>query len=374
MIIFPAVDILQGRCVRLVGGELGTERLISNDPLSVARDWELRGAQGLHLVDLDAAFERGHSRGLIEEILQHVQIPVQVGGGVRTAEDIRVLIQLGATRIIIGTQGILKPDWLKQQCRDFPDRLILALDAVGHEVVIRGWREKTAYSLVDFARTVDDIGLSGILYTNVSVEGRAGGLAWEPVEKLVRSITLPVIYSGGVISLDEIRHLRQIGIAGVILGTALYFGGIDFEQAQAAAQGQEVPDAGAAAPPPEGPRATKRYEPGLEPEVRVDADQYSSAPPVAIAAPRPAQEPAPAAPAPSTGVPTPAPFSAPGPSKKVAPRPPKRTGGGRKAAKATSAHPRGKPAPKAAPRRATRPTRRAKSSKPAGRPPRRRKK
>ncbi|MBI3272126.1 MAG: 1-(5-phosphoribosyl)-5-[(5-phosphoribosylamino)methylideneamino]imidazole-4-carboxamide isomerase [Planctomycetes bacterium] len=271
MIIFPAIDILQGRCVRMVGGVVGTERLISNDPVAVARDWEVRGAQGLHVVDLDAAFERGDNRGIVKEILQHAKIPVQVGGGIRTAEQIRELLLLGASRVIVGTKGVLDQEWLRLRCKDFPERLILALDARGEDVVVRGWRQRAKHGLQELARQVDDMGLSGILYTNVSVEGKAQGISWEPVERLVRATTLPVIYSGGVIAVEEVRRLREIGVTGVVLGTALYFGGIDFEDALAAAAGQEVQAAATTGVSdlPEDDRATKTYRRPTEMEVRV---------------------------------------------------------------------------------------------------------
>lgn len=236
MDIYPAIDLRNGRVVRLVEGKAGTERDVSGDPLAIARDWEDRGASALHVIDLDAALEQGHNRAVIRRIIRQSRIPVQVGGGVRDQARLRALLKAGAARVVVGTRGVKDPAWLRDMATRAPQRIVLAVDARGRDLVIRGWTESAGLDLCDLARRVADLPLAALLYTNVEVEGHDRGVRLRPVRDLLRVAAHPVIYSGGVSRVSDLVKLRERGIAGVVLGTGLYFGRLRFDQVLAAAR------------------------------------------------------------------------------------------------------------------------------------------
>lgn len=231
MMIYPAIDLLGGKVVRMRGGRLGTEWTVSEDPVGLAREWERRGAEALHLVDLDAALGLGQNRFLAAGIILAVRIPVQIGGGIRETQDVDGAMSIGASRVIVGTRGIEDPKWLEEQCSRRPGTLLLAVDARGTRIVVKGWTEETHLDVLTFAAQVESYGLGGLLYTNIAVEGQAEGVDWAPIERVLRGTKLPVIVAGGVTRLGEIARLRDLGAAGVVLGTALYKGELDFEEA-----------------------------------------------------------------------------------------------------------------------------------------------
>lgn len=237
MLLYPAIDLLGGRVVRMRGGRLGTEWTVSEDPVGLAREWERRGAKALHVVDLDAALSRGQNRFLAGEIVRSVKVPVQIGGGLREAEDLEGAFSIGAARVVVGTRGIEDPEWLQAQASKRPGKVLLAVDAQGTKIVVKGWTEETLLDVLAFAAQVESFGLAGLLYTNVAVEGQAAGVDWTPIETVLKGTKLPVIVSGGVTRIDEIARLRELGAHGVVLGTALYKGEIDFEAACRAAEG-----------------------------------------------------------------------------------------------------------------------------------------
>lgn len=237
MIIYPAIDLLGGRVVRMRGGRIGTEWTVSDDPVGLAREWERRGAKALHVVDLDAALGRGQNRLLAGEIVRSVKIPVQIGGGLREDQDVEGTIATGAARVIVGTRGVEDPKWLQSQAAKHPGKILLAVDARGTRIVIKGWTEETRLDVPTFVSQVESFGLAGLLYTNVTVEGQSAGVDWAPIEQVLRGTRLPVLISGGVTRLEEIRRLREIGAYGVVLGTALYKRTIDFEAACVVAEG-----------------------------------------------------------------------------------------------------------------------------------------
>ncbi len=237
MLVFPAIDLLGGRVVRMRGGRLGTEWTVSEDPVGLAREWERRGAKALHVVDLDAALGRGQNRFLAGEIVRSVKVPVQIGGGLRETTDIEGAMSTGAARVIVGTRGIEDPKWLQTQASKRPGKILLAVDAQGTRIVVKGWTEETKLDVLTFASNVQSYGLAGLLYTNVAVEGQAAGVDWAPIEAVLKGTKLPVIVSGGVTRIDEVARLRELGAYGVVLGTALYKGEIDFEAACRAAEG-----------------------------------------------------------------------------------------------------------------------------------------
>lgn len=235
MEVLPAIDLMGGRAVRLVEGREGTERDVSGDPVALAREWEERGATALHVVDLDAALEKGDNLPVIRTLVKRVRVPVQVGGGVRDDARMRALLRAGAARVVVGTRGVRDPDWLQRAASLQPGRIVLAVDARGRAVVIRGWKEAAGMDVCDLARRVGNVPLAALLYTNVEVEGHARGIRLRPVNAILRAAAHPVIYSGGVARAADVARLRARGVAGVVLGTGLYFGRLKFADAVAAA-------------------------------------------------------------------------------------------------------------------------------------------
>jgi phosphoribosylformimino-5-aminoimidazole carboxamide ribotide isomerase len=242
MEVLPAIDLMGGRAVRLVEGREGTERDVSADPVALAREWEARGAAALHVVDLDAALERGDNLPIIRTLVKRVRVPVQVGGGVRDETRLQAMFRAGAARVVVGTRGVRDRDWLRRAAASRPGRIVLAVDARGRAVVVRGWKEAAGLDVCDLARQVANVPLAALLYTNVEVEGHAQGIRLRPVNALLRAAAQPVIYSGGVARAADIARLRARGVAGVVLGTGLYFGRLSFADALAAAGGPDDSD------------------------------------------------------------------------------------------------------------------------------------
>jgi len=229
--VVPAVDISGGRAVRMVGGVAATEKVVAEDPVALAKDWEKRGAKLLHVVDLDAAFGRGQNRALVKKLTKAVSIPVQFGGGIRTDEDIGEALRLGVARIVVGTRAITDPDWVAAAAMRRPGRLVLAADARGLELSVKGWTAPAGTNVLDLLRRLKDAALAAILYTNITVEGRTAGVDWSPVKRVVAATTRPVLLSGGVTTAEDVLKARETGLAGVVIGSALYFGKITFEEA-----------------------------------------------------------------------------------------------------------------------------------------------
>ncbi len=236
MDVYPAIDLMGGRVVRLVEGREGTERDVSGDPLALAREWEARGATALHVIDLDAALEKGDNLLVIRSLLAQARVPVQVGGGVRDEQRIDALLEAGAARVVVGTRGVRDPRWLCEVARARPKTIVLAVDARDREVLVRGWKERAGIDLVQLALQVAGFPLAALLYTNVAVEGHARGIRLRPVNSLLHVADHPVIYSGGIARPSDVAKLRARGVAGVVLGTGLYFGRLDFDAVLCAAR------------------------------------------------------------------------------------------------------------------------------------------
>ena len=224
--VVPAVDVQDGEAVQLVQGERGTgERY--GDPVDAATRWVEEGARTLHLVDLDGAFE-GERRNApaIEAIVDGVDdgVGVQLGGGIRTASDAASLLDAGVDRVILGTAAVENPDLVAELAPDHPEGVVVSLDAKGGEVVVSGWTEGTGIDPAEAAARYEGLGAAAILFTDVDVEGRLEGVQTEPVRRLAEAVDVPVIASGGVSSLDDVRALRDAGAAAVVVGTALYEG------------------------------------------------------------------------------------------------------------------------------------------------------
>ncbi|OPX59221.1 MAG: Imidazole glycerol phosphate synthase subunit HisF [Methanobacterium sp. PtaB.Bin024] len=232
MFIIPAVDIKNGKCVQLVQGKPGTEQIILDNPAKVARKWQDKGASILHVIDLGGALEEGGNLAVVEEILKEVSIPVQMGGGIRTMDDATKLLDMGVERIILGTLAIRNPDTVKVLSSEFgSERITVALDSKDSKVVVRGWTEKTDQTAPELGKIMEDKGAGGILFTNVDHEGLLGGFNVEPLLELLKAVNIPVVYSGGVSSLEDLSILSKTDAYGVVIGSALYKGTINFEDA-----------------------------------------------------------------------------------------------------------------------------------------------
>ncbi|MDY9922227.1 1-(5-phosphoribosyl)-5-[(5-phosphoribosylamino)methylideneamino]imidazole-4-carboxamide isomerase [Methanobacterium sp.] len=234
MIIMPAVDIKNGKCVQLVQGKPGTEQIVLDNPAEVALEWEAKGANVLHVIDLGGALEEGGNIQVVEEILKNVSVPVQMGGGIRTMDDATHLLNIGVDRIILGTLAIKQPETVELLSREFgSERIMVALDSKDSQVVVRGWMEKTDQTAPQLGKIMENKGAGGILFTNVDHEGLLGGFRVEPLLELLESVDIPVVYSGGVSTLEDVATLSQTDAYGVVIGSALYKGTINLEDALA---------------------------------------------------------------------------------------------------------------------------------------------
>jgi phosphoribosylformimino-5-aminoimidazole carboxamide ribotide isomerase len=240
MIVVPAVDLRDGRCVRLVQGRADAETTFSDDPVAMARRWADLGAPRLHIVDLDGAFA-GSPRQLplIAKIVAAVApVPVEAGGGLRDEAAVETVLSAGAAWAVVGTRAALDPAFLRDLCRAFPERIIVAVDARGGRVAIKGWVETTQESVVEISERARDAGAAALLYTDVSRDGTGLGPNVEATTALARAVDLPVLASGGVGSVGDLQRLAAIrGVAAAIVGRALYTGSIDLPAALAALRG-----------------------------------------------------------------------------------------------------------------------------------------
>jgi phosphoribosylformimino-5-aminoimidazole carboxamide ribotide isomerase len=234
--VVPAVDLRDGEVVQLVQGERGTERRYG-DPVPAAQRWLDQGATALHLVDLDGAFEGERKNAdAVERLVDTVPdaVDVQLGGGIRTVEDAIGLLDRGVDRVILGTAAVENPDIVAEISERRPDSVLVSLDAKDGEVVVEGWTEGTGIEPAAAAERYADLGAAGILFTDVDVEGKLEGVRTEPVAELVDAVSIPVIASGGVASIDDVLALGKAGAAAVVVGSALYEGSFTLEEALAA--------------------------------------------------------------------------------------------------------------------------------------------
>ena len=232
--VVPAVDMQDGEVVQLVQGKRGTEKRYG-DPVEAARRWVDAGARTLHLVDLNGAFEGERANAeAVEAVVDAVDVPVQLGGGIRTVDDAVGLLDRGVDRVILGTAAVERPEIVAEISEQRPGSVVVSLDAKGDEVVVSGWTEGTGLDPVEAARRYADLGAAGILFTDVDVEGKLSGVRAARIGRLVEAVDVPVIASGGVASLDDVRACRAAGAAAVVVGTALYEGAFTLEAAMEA--------------------------------------------------------------------------------------------------------------------------------------------
>jgi phosphoribosylformimino-5-aminoimidazole carboxamide ribotide isomerase len=229
--VVPAVDVQDGQVVQLVGGERGTGTTYG-DPVEAARRWVEAGARTLHLVDLDGAFEGERANApAIEAVVDAVDVDVQLGGGIRTAADATDLLETGVDRVILGTAAVENPDIVAEISEDYPGTVMASLDTKGGEVVVSGWTEGTGLDPAAAASRYERLGAGAILFTDVDVEGRLAGVRTGLVRRVVEAVDVPVVASGGVATIDDVRDLATAGAGAVVVGSALYEGAFALDDA-----------------------------------------------------------------------------------------------------------------------------------------------
>jgi len=240
MLLIPAIDLKEGKCVRLKQGRMEDSTEYSDDPVAVAGRWVEAGARRLHIVDLDGAFAgKPVNAGVIRAIADtYRDIPIQVGGGIRDEETVQAYLDAGVQYVIIGTQAINAPHFVSDLCLEFPGHVLVGLDAKDGKVAIDGWSKLSRHDVIDMAQHFERDGVEGIIYTDISRDGMMSGVSMDSTVALAREITIPVIASGGITNLDDVRALCAVeseGIVGAITGRALYEGTLDLAEAQALA-------------------------------------------------------------------------------------------------------------------------------------------
>ena len=238
MLLIPAIDLKDGQCVRLRQGEMEGATVFSDNPAAMAKHWLDSGARRLHLVDLNGAFA-GKPKNLdaIREILSVIngEIPVQLGGGIRSLETIEQYLDIGLSYVIIGTAAVKTPGFLHEACDAFPGHVMVGLDAKDGKVAVDGWSKITGHDVVDLAKRFEDYGVEAIVYTDIGRDGMLSGVNIDATVKLAQALHIPVIASGGLTNLDDVRALCAVegeGVTGAITGRAIYEGTIDFKTAQ----------------------------------------------------------------------------------------------------------------------------------------------
>ena len=240
MIIYPAIDIRGGRCVRLTEGRFDAETVFADDPAEMALKWAGLGAEFLHLVDLDGALAgEGKNVPVIERILQSVSIPVQLGGGIRNLSTIEKLLSLGVTRLILGSAAVKNPVLVEEACKKYPGHIAVGIDAKNGEVAIEGWGKGSGVAATELAKKMAAYGVETIIYTDISRDGMLSGVNVEATAALARACGVPIIASGGVASIEDIRRVKAVeadGVQGCIIGKAIYTGAVDLQEALALAK------------------------------------------------------------------------------------------------------------------------------------------
>lgn len=243
MIIFPAIDIRGGKCVRLLKGDFAKETVFSDKPEDMAKKWQAQGAAFLHLVDLDGAL-KGKSQNLatVEKILAAVDIPVELGGGIRTMENIDEVLKLGVRRVILGSVAVRSPELVKEACAKYGDRIVVGIDAKDGIVAVDGWGVSGNIEATALAKEMKKAGVKTIIYTDISRDGTLAGVNVEATAKLARESGVNIVASGGVKSIDDIKALKPYekdGIEGVIVGKSIYMGTLDLAEAIAIASKED---------------------------------------------------------------------------------------------------------------------------------------
>lgn len=244
MIVIPAIDLKEGKVVRLEQGMMDRDKAYSDDPSAMARHWESLGAELIHVVDLNGAFAgRPVNDKSVIEIAKAVDIPIELGGGIRDLETIGYYLENGVGRVILGTVAHKDPDLVKKACRAHPNKIVIGIDAKDGMVSIQGWAEVTDLPALDLARRYEDLGVAAVIYTDIAKDGMMTGPSLESTAQLALSINIPVIASGGVATIEHVREVKERekdGIVGVITGRAIYEGTLDLVEAIRVGKGEEV--------------------------------------------------------------------------------------------------------------------------------------
>lgn len=235
MIVIPAIDIKNRKCVRLVQGNPDFETVYSTEPIFQAKYWEREGAKRIHLVDLDGAFEgKTQNLDIIQRIVEETDVPIEVGGGIRDNRIIRALKNRGVAKIIIGTAAVENKKFIKNLCKNDPGSIIISIDADDGFVVTKGWKERTERRAVDLIKELEEYGVEEVIYTDIARDGTLEGPNYDSIETMLTVTDIPIIVSGGVSELSDIEHLKQyesMGVTGVIIGKALYEGRFKLSEA-----------------------------------------------------------------------------------------------------------------------------------------------
>lgn len=241
MQIWPAIDLRGGKCVRLQQGDYGRETVFGDDPTAMARRWVQDGGQYLHLVDLDGARDgKLVNLDAVRAIVRAVDIPCELGGGVRDESAIRLLLEAGLARVVVGTKALNEPDWLRRMCALFPHQIALGIDARDGRVATHGWLETSGVSAVELAKQLEDEPLAALIYTDIATDGMLQGPNLAAMREMAEAVRLPVIASGGVSRAADVAALVETGVAGCIIGRALYENRLTLSEALAAARGSPI--------------------------------------------------------------------------------------------------------------------------------------
>ncbi|HOJ11493.1 MAG TPA: 1-(5-phosphoribosyl)-5-[(5-phosphoribosylamino)methylideneamino]imidazole-4-carboxamide isomerase [Clostridiales bacterium] len=237
MIIYPAIDIIAGRCVRLIQGQFDKETVYSDNPVEIALKWEQLGARYLHVIDLDGARTgQPQNTTVAKEMAAKLGIPVQLGGGIRTLDTIEILLSKGIQRVILGTSAVENPDFVKEALKLFSENVAIAIDAKDGMVAIEGWAKTSEFTAIGFAKKMEELGARTIIYTDISKDGMLSGPNIKATAEMAEAVNMEVIASGGISSIDDIKKLKEIGVSGAIVGKALYTGDMDLKEALKAAE------------------------------------------------------------------------------------------------------------------------------------------
>lgn len=237
MRIYPAIDIKDGQCVRLLRGSFDNVTVYGNDPAEMAKKWQAEGGEFIHVVDLDGALKgHGVNAEAIKKICESVSVPVQTGGGIRTMEDIEAKLACGINRVIIGTKAVSDSEFVRRAVEKYGDKIVIGIDAKDGMVAIEGWEKTSEWKAVDFAKKMEEIGVKTIVYTDIATDGTLQGPNVQAMKEMAESVDVDIIASGGVGSIEHIKALLPTGVEGVIVGRALYTNSVDLKEAIAAAK------------------------------------------------------------------------------------------------------------------------------------------
>lgn len=241
MRIYPAIDIKDGKCVRLLQGRFSDVIVYGDSPADMAKKWEALGGEFIHVVDLDGALKgRGVNADAIREICESVSVPVQTGGGIRSMEDIEARLTLGINRVIIGTKAVSDSEFVKQAVDKYGEKIVIGIDAKDGMVAVEGWEKTSDFTAVDFAKKMTDIGVKTIVYTDIATDGTLAGPNIAAMQEMAKSVDADIIASGGVGNIEHIKSLIPTGVEGVIVGRALYTGNVDLTESIKIAGGKKV--------------------------------------------------------------------------------------------------------------------------------------